>query len=138
MNVDDCFSRGLLKKTRPSKDKAEKSLKIAEGYLKKAKDNLKLGHYDVAVTLCYGAMFHSARAVLFVDGVKERSHICLIVYLKRKHPEMRVQTNTLDSYRRTRHAVVYGLDADLEEDDANIALDLSEDFVSEIRAFLGI
>lgn len=138
MNIDDCFSRGLLKRTRPSKDKAKRSLEIAEGYLKKALDNLKMGHIDVAVTLCYRAMFHAARAVLFNDGVKERSHVCMIVYLKHTYPELRKSMNTLDSYRRTRHAVVYGLDVALGADDAEIALEVSKDFVSEMKNFLGI
>ena len=128
----------MLKRTRPSKDKAKKSLKIAEGYLKKARDNLKMGHHDVALTLCYRSMFHAARAVLFNDGVKERSHVCMIVYLKHTYPEMRKSMNTLDSYRRTRHAVVYGLDADLKVDDAKKAIDLSKDFVSKMKDFLGI
>ena len=128
----------MLKRTRPSKDKARKSIKIAEGYPKKAPDNLKMGHHDVALTLFYRAMFHAARAVLFNDGLKERSHVCMIVYLKQTYPEMRKSMNTLDSYRRTRHAVVYGLDANLKADDAKIAIELLKDFVSKMKDFLDI
>ena len=62
----------------------------------------------------------------------------MIAYLRNTYPEMRKSMNTLDSYRRTRHAVVYGLDADLKADDAEIAIELSKDFVPEMKDFLGI
>jgi len=30
-------------------------------------------------------MLHSPRALLFRDGVKERGHLCVVVYLKEKY-----------------------------------------------------
>ena len=97
MRLKDCYSEGLLKKETPSKDKAKKSLHLAEEALNKAKDNNRMGHYDVALVLCYTSMFRAARAVLFMDGIKERSHICIIIYLKEMYPKLRRLANTLDS-----------------------------------------
>jgi len=55
-------------------------------------------------------MFHAARAILFRDGVKERSHECIPIYLNERYPELERIANTLDSHRRFRHNAIYGLD----------------------------
>ncbi|MDD4446734.1 MAG: HEPN domain-containing protein [Methanothrix sp.] len=36
-----------------------------------------------AISSAYLAVFHSARAVLFRDGVREKSHYCIGLYLQR-------------------------------------------------------
>jgi uncharacterized protein (UPF0332 family) len=138
MDVSDCFSQGLLKKTKPSADTARKSFQIAEDTLLKAKDNYKMGYFDVTVVLCYTAMFHAARAVLFRDGVKERSHVCIVLYLKNKYPDLMTYANMLDSYRYSRHTTLYGLDIITKDADATTATRSAEEFISKMRNFLGM
>ena len=110
MNVRNCFSEGLLKKEGPSIEKSKRSLEIAKSFIKKAENNLDSKNYDLVLFCCYTSMFHAARAVLFRDGVKERSHICLILYLKEKYPEIKDSLNLLDVYRRSRHTALYSLE----------------------------
>ena len=74
--------------------------------------------YDLAVVSVYTAMFHAARAILFRDGIKERSHICVVTYIKEKYPHLSEYANTLDSYRKSRHTMLYGLEVDVMKDDA--------------------
>jgi len=136
MNIDDCFSQGLLKRVRPSADKARKSLALAEDTLLKAKDNFRMAHHDIAIVLCYTAMFHAARSILFRDGIKERSHVCMVLYLRHKYPDLGKYVNTLDSYRRSRHTTLYGLDIIVKETDANIALELGKDFISKMKSLI--
>lgn len=138
MNIDDCFFQGLLKRIRPSLGKSERSLELASQALLKAKDNLQMGHHDVSVVLCYTAMFHAARAILFRDGIKERSHVCVCLYLQHEYPDLRTYANTLDSYRRLRHTTLYGLDVVIKETDARTALGAANDFISKMKSLLGL
>ena len=137
MNVKDCFSQGLLVDVEPSREKAEKSLESACEILGKAEDNQNMGHHDVCLILCYTAMFHAARAVLFRDGVKERSHVCIPLYLKSRHPELDKEANTLDAYRRARHSALYGLDIATAREDAETALEMARDILARMRGVVG-
>lgn len=132
------FSQGLLKMVKPSIEKSRKSLVLAHDTLLKAKDNLKMHHHDVVIVLCYTAMFHAARAILFRDGVKERSHLCIVLYIQHKYPNLKKYMNTLDSYRQSGHRTLYGLDVVLKETDANTALELTEEFISKMKSFVGV
>ena len=78
-------------------------------------------------------MFHAARALLFKDGIKERSHACMIEYLRAKHKGLRRHVNTLDSYRRLRHTVLYGLDVAVGVTDAREAVNSARAFISKIK-----
>ncbi len=74
--IDDCFERGLLRKVEPSLAKGNQSLIQAGDWLSEAEKNLQAEAYRSALSSAYSAIFHSARAVLFGDGVREKSHYC--------------------------------------------------------------
>ncbi|MFA5382890.1 MAG: HEPN domain-containing protein, partial [Candidatus Micrarchaeia archaeon] len=84
MSIEILFEEGLLKKCIPSKEKAEKSIEIAEKYLDKAKKVFDHRMDDVAILLAYSSAFHASRAILFKEGVSERSHYAVCEYLKYK------------------------------------------------------
>ena len=84
------------------------------------------------------AMFHAARAILFRDGVKERSHECIPIYIKESYPQLERIANTLDAYRRFRHNAIYGLDLTLDETEARAALDSARELLEEVRKIMGI
>lgn len=79
--LDNCFRKGLLRKVDPSKRKSERSIEEAEKWLKETNINLESGAFDSAQLSVYLVFFHSARAVLFRDGIREKSHYCLGIYL---------------------------------------------------------
>ena len=57
-------------------------------------------------------MFHAGRALLFRDGIQEKSHYCLLVYLKEKYTG-RISAgilSSMDAYREERHEVLYSLE----------------------------
>ena len=114
MSLKECFDRGLLRKTNIEEDKVENSLKLAEHFLERAKGNLSKEYYDVAFLMVYNSMFHIARALLFSKGYKERSHYCLIAFLKEEfkdNEELLEHLKLLDSYRISRHAIQYSGEA---------------------------
>ncbi len=46
----------------------------AQNTLQQSKDNLDLGHYDVATSRAYYAMFYAARAMLLTKDISPRKH----------------------------------------------------------------
>ncbi len=81
-------------------------------------------------------MFHAARAILFKDGIKERSHICVVSYLKETYPRLKRLANQLDTYRRNRHNTVYALDFLISDEDAQQAILDAELFYEQIKNIL--
>jgi uncharacterized protein (UPF0332 family) len=136
MNIDECFGEGLLIKDTPSLEKARKSLENARAHIKEANDNLKVGNYNLVIVCCYTSMFHTGRSLLFKEGVKERSHVCLIEYLKNGYPELVDSLVMMDSYRRSRHAAIYALEYRITEFDASEAIKDAEEFLSKIEEML--
>ncbi|RLF35090.1 MAG: HEPN domain-containing protein [Thermoplasmata archaeon] len=133
MRVKDCFKEGLLKKTKPSKQYAKKSLDVSLVYIEDAKDNLQMNNNNLVILCSYTAMFHAARALLFRDGIKERSHLCTVSYLRETYPRLKRLANQLDSYRRNRHITLYGLDFLVSDDEARQAVKDAELFYKQIR-----
>ncbi len=88
------------------------------------------------MVLSYTAMFHAARAILFSDGIKERSHECIPIYLRQSYPGLSGQANTLNSYRLYRHEALYGLDYDPVEEDAVAAVKFAKEFLSAVEKVL--
>jgi len=133
MNIDDCFRKGLLKRSCFPDNIIGKEIENSKKHLKNAYQCIRDGMLDLAVVSVYTAMFHAARAILFKDGIKERSHICVMIYLKEKYPELSEYTTILDTYRRSRHTMLYGIDIKVIEDDAKLGIEQAEKFINKIE-----
>ncbi len=81
-------------------------------------------------------MFHASRAVLYRDGVKERSHICIPIYFRAKYPELDRYANILDSYRELRHSVFYRMGTTVDKREAEESLVSAKEFLAQIEAFV--
>ncbi len=112
--VDECFEKGLLKKIRPNLKYAEQSMKQAEHFLDEAHELIERDMKDMAFIALYNASFHAARALLFMDGVKERSHYCVIKYIEERYQEKEFitmrQAIILDSLRERRNTIQYSIE----------------------------
>lgn len=131
----------MLKKARPDKLKANFSLGVSCTKLEEANKLLEAGFLDSAMLCAYTSMFHSARAILFNDGVYEKSHYCLIQYLREKY----VKTGKLepkfitimDANRISRHEVMYGLEpTKLEPQDVHTAIENAKQMAGAIKKLL--
>ena len=136
MNIEDCFKKELLIRKKPAQEKAKQSLKAAKVYIKKAKDNITLKNYDITIVAAYTSMFHSLRSILFKDGLKERSHICLLVYIKHAYPELSGIANSVDVYRRFRHTALYGLDTTASREEAESSIDVAGETLISVKKLL--
>lgn len=136
MNVKECLEKGILKGDTPSLDKAKKSIKVAELKLEKAKMLIKLDILDMANVNLYSSMFHAARALLFKDGFKERSHYAVYIYLKEKYSDKMEPKflNELNLLRLERHEIFYGFEeVKLDKKDAGKLIIIAKDFIEVVR-----
>ena len=142
-NYNDCVRKGLLKKIPPSKDKATQSLKKAREWLKEAENSLKADAFSSSILASYVVMFHAARAILFFDGFREKSHACVARYLEEKYVKTgkldKKWVELLDHSREVRHADQYDLSFFSTKEEAKNALKSASDFlVAMDNLFKGI
>lgn len=113
INARECFEKGLLAKTNPDRDLALKSVRQAEYFLEKTQTLVNKGEDEIAILPLYNSFFHAARALLFLDGVKEKSHFCIARYLEDYYVKNNLlessQVAVLDDLRGIRHEMQYSL-----------------------------
>lgn len=78
----ECLSKGKIKKFSYAKSLVAKELKSAEDDLETALYSFRKKNYKWVTVQAYYAMFHSARALIYSKGYRERSHYCLIIAIK--------------------------------------------------------
>jgi uncharacterized protein (UPF0332 family) len=142
-NYNDCIKQGLLRKIPPSKDKATQSLKKAREWLREAENSLKGDAFGSSILASYAVMFHAARAILFFDGFREKSHACVARYLEDKYVKTgkldRKWVELLDHSREIRHADQYDLSFFSTREEAENALKSASDFlVAMVNLFKGL
>ena len=130
----------MLRKIPPSKEKARNSVETALKWLEEAKKNLNSEAFNSSVLSSYLAMFHSARALLFSDGFREKSHYCIARYLEEKYVKKKLLeskwVNLLDHYRELRHNDQYSITFFTTRDEAEKALKTAKEFVERMRKLL--
>jgi uncharacterized protein (UPF0332 family) len=134
-NIDDCFERGLLRKAEPSRTKSDQSLLQAKEWLSEAEKNLEAEALRSAISSAYLAVFHSARAVLFRDGVREKSHYCIGLYLQRYVEDGTLEEDwpmLFDRIRSVRHADQYSFMALPIVEEVQAGIDLAERFIERM------
>jgi len=137
MTVEDLLREGMLKRIPPSRERAVKSLIVAERYFTSAKKSFDARIDDMAIVAAYSSVFHAARAILFLDGMAERSHVAIYEYLKEKHKALGTDAiETFNMYRRLRHAVAYGLETQVSAKDSQEALNFATEFIEKVKKYV--
>ena len=78
----ECLKKGKIKKFSKAPTLTPKEMDNAKSDLETALDSLKRKNHKWATIQAYYSMFHTARALIFSKGYRERSHYCLIVAIK--------------------------------------------------------
>jgi len=137
MRLSNCFKEGLLKREKPSNMKVKESLELAKHFLERGKGNLDLKYHDIALICIYNSMLHAARALLFRDGIKERSHICVVLYLREKYVKQGILqagfVNILDIARRSRHKTQYGGRVGVTRSEVLTLINDSKEFIEAVK-----
>jgi len=78
----DCLKRRKIMEFDRAPELVPKELAEAVSDLNSAKTSFKDGNFKWAIIQSYYSMFHSARALIYSRGYRERSHHCLIIALR--------------------------------------------------------
>lgn len=139
-DFEDCMREGLLRNIPPSKEKADGSIRAADKWLEEAEKNMNSGAFNSSVLSSYLAMFHAARAVLFLDGFREKSHYCIARYLEEKYAKKNLLEikwiELLDHYRELRHDSQYDVSFFTSKNEAGTALETAKHFINRMKALL--
>ena len=138
MNIEECYKNRMLRKIPQDPEKAKRSLEIGENKLKTAKESFEKELYGPTIIYGYTAMFHSSRALLYKDGIQEKSHICLALYIKENYSNKipPYLINSLNSFRKERHESLYGLDFIETKKDAELSIHDAEQLLTTVKKIL--
>lgn len=79
---NDCLANGRVRMSKETIGLVLKELRISEEDLNEARDGLKNSRWKWSTIQAYYSMFHSARALIYKKGYREKSHFCLKVTLE--------------------------------------------------------
>ncbi|KYK38588.1 MAG: hypothetical protein AYK18_06720 [Theionarchaea archaeon DG-70] len=115
-------------------------MRAAEKWLEEARKDLGGEAFNSSLISSYLAMFHSARAILFFDGFREKGHYCIARYLGEKYAKKELLETKwielLDYYRDMRHNDQYSTSFFATEKEAKKALKSAQGFVETMRKLL--
>ena len=92
ISFKDCLEKKRIFRFEPAKQLVDFEIKDAESDLCSAQEEFSESGFKWATIKGYYSMFHSARALLYSRGYREKGHYCLYLTLK----EFFVQEKKLD------------------------------------------
>lgn len=92
ISFKDCLEKKRIFRFEPAKQLVDPEIKDAESDLCSAQEEFSESGFKWATIKGYYSMFHSARALLYSCGYREKGHYCLYLALK----EFFVQEKKLD------------------------------------------
>jgi uncharacterized protein (UPF0332 family) len=120
------------------KSLVKKELKAAKDDLEEAQDRFKKKKYKYATITAYYSMFHSARALLYAKGYREKSHYWLIVAMQTLYVEKGLLDETVIS--EFHDAMVLREDADyhgkFSKEGAEVNIASAQEFLKKAKSIL--
>jgi len=137
---EQCLKKQKIKEFSRGKALVDKELKTAKSDLEQAKASFNNRSYKWATIQSYYAMFHSARALLYLKNYRERSHYCLIVAIRTLYAEKDLlPINLLEALQKgktLRESADYY--DEWSETGAQQMLQKAEEFIKKAQELLGI
>jgi uncharacterized protein (UPF0332 family) len=138
-NLDNCLKRKLLRKVEPSLAKSQLSIKESYKWLDESLKNIDSGAYSSAQLSIYLVFFHAARAVLFRDGIREKSHYCIGIYLEAYYQKGLLEEHWVilfDRIKNSRHNGQYSFQTAPTKEEVESELNSSKRFVKRMEKLL--
>lgn len=134
----NCLERQQITKDNAAENFVAKEIKAAENDLFRAGESLKAKDYKWTTIQSYYAAFHSARALLYSQGYRERSHYCLIqairaLFVDRKKMDGRI-LRQFEKIKTLREKADYELE--FSQTGAKEALRVAEEFLKGAKKLL--
>ena len=137
MRLNDCFRKRLLLRMPKKSELIEKTFEMAVSDLSEAEISYKQQSYVWAMVQVYTSMLNLARAVLFSDGIREKSHVCTVEYLRKYHSDHYGDLiEKLDILRRERHLTLYDSREHITADKVRDRINWCKEFLKKTRELL--
>jgi uncharacterized protein (UPF0332 family) len=138
--AQDCFEKGLLKKSEKNLAFAKKSLKHAQFFLNETDELLELDKNLPASIMLYDAFFHAMRSLLYKDGIKEKSHYCVARYFEdeyvNKNQFKKTFLQAFEAIMQIRNHVQYSVEKIIIEEDLDEIFNICQEFILEVEKVL--
>lgn len=137
--LDECYERGLLRKVPASQEKALLSIEQAREWIVEAQQDLDADALRSGLIAVYMGYFHAARALLYRDGVREKSHYCIGIYLESYQKKGLLEDKWVlqfDHMRGLRQNDQYSLDARPTTAEVREALLDAERFINRMKLLI--
>ena len=138
MDIETCLREGFLQRIKVQRDLVEKEFGEAKYDLKRARHAVEEGDFKWSIVKSYYSMFHSARAVLFSLGLKERRHFAIRVVLEDLNMRGKLESRFLSDFSA---ALGAREDADYRyaysQETAAYLLRAAEDFLARMKELAG-
>lgn len=139
MRLRECFEKGLLKRISKNKELAQRTFELGVSDLAEAEASFAQKSHVWAMVQAYTAMLNFARAVLFSDGIREKSHFCTVEYLRGNHREHYGDLiEKLDVLRRERHLTLYDSREHVTAEKVEERINWCREFYEKTVELLGI
>lgn len=120
---DFCISEGSILPTEEAdKERIEASLRIAEEDIQSANDAIAKKRWNSAYKMYYDVLHQLVEALLKLEKVKIKTHLCLFAYLCVKHPELELSWDFFEKVRTKRNGINYYGTPVTEKDWKEVAL----------------
>jgi uncharacterized protein (UPF0332 family) len=138
-SLDECYRKELLRRVEPSLEKARRSLQQSRVWQDEARKSLAAGAFRSAMVSSYNGYFHAARAILYRDGLREKGHLCIELYLSSYVTKGVLEPPWIAQFSRmrsARHMDLYSFTAAPSREEVESALRGAEAFLARIEALL--
>ncbi|MDA3836588.1 MAG: HEPN domain-containing protein [Nanoarchaeota archaeon] len=138
MKIEKCFENRLLRKIPVDLEKVKSSLEVARDKLVRSRKLFDSSFFDSSFLQAYTSMFHSARTLLYRDGVQGKSHYAVYVYISEKYFKLipRSLIESFNNFRSERHEILYGFISDPSKEEILEILSQAESFLMEVEKII--
>ncbi len=99
MNLNQAIEKGYFVEEKRDILLIQKELQESDYDLEKAQQAIAAKDYKWAIVKCYYSMFHSAKAVCFNLGLREKKHVALVIMLEHLITQGKLEQEYLYSFK---------------------------------------
>jgi uncharacterized protein (UPF0332 family) len=137
MNIQDCLKERFLIKIKPENDLVIKELNESDYDFERAHKAFEDEDWKWSIVKSYYSMFHTARAVLFKLGFREKKHFAIGVVLEDLNKKGKLESKYLNDFNS---ALSSREDADYHyiysKESARHSLEIAKEFNERMRKLI--
>ena len=134
MTYDECVKSGKLKKKVIEGNIVQRTMEMAKDDLETAEDSISSGNWTWSMIQSYSSMLNVARAILFNDGYVEKTHYCVVEFLRyHYYDELEEHIERMDLMRKERHRILYDSRDSVNESSAKTRASWAKEFYTLIK-----